>query len=122
MTNALLSTLVMVGFLVFATLAFVAFLVWRRAVWRGLIGPLTASLGYASCVAVIPPAVWFDERACLMSFRNASQSFWAHMGDIAQGFALLAALWTSWGVGALVTCLAAWRFVEISRRLATAPD
>lgn len=122
MTNALLNTLVTVGFLAFGTLAFVAFLVWRRAVWRGLIGPLTASLGYASCVAAMPPAVWYVERACLMSFRNASQSFWAHMGDIAQGFALLAALWTSWGVGALVTCLAAWRFVVINRRLGTVLD
>jgi hypothetical protein len=56
-----------------------------------------------------------------MSFRDASQSFWPHMHDIAQGFALLAALWTSWGVGALVACLASWRFVVINRRFATAP-
>ncbi|MDM0009400.1 hypothetical protein QTI51_31830 [Variovorax sp. J22G73] len=117
MTNALLNALMMAGFLAFALLAFallafallafVLFLVWRRAVGRGPVGPLSANLGYASCVAVIPPAVWCAERACLMSFRDASQSFWAHMDDIAHGFALLAALWTSWGVGALVACLAA---------------
>jgi hypothetical protein len=57
MTNALLNGLMMAGFLAFALLAFVLFLVWRRAVGRGLVGPLSASLGYASCVAVIPPAV-----------------------------------------------------------------
>lgn len=121
MTNALLNTLVMGGFLVCAALAFVSFLAWRHAVLHGRIGPLAASLGYASCVAAMPPAVWLVERACLMSFRSTNQSFWAHVGDIAQGFTLLAALWTSWGVGALVACLAAWRFIVISRRFGAAP-
>ena len=121
MTNALLNTLVIVGFVACAALSFVAFLAWRQAVSRGSIGPLAASLGFASCVAVVPPAVWLVERACLMSFRSASQSFWAHVGDIAQGFTLLAALWASWGVGALVACLAAWRFIVISRRSGAAP-
>ena len=55
----LLNGLLLLGFVTCAALALAAFFAWRRPVAQGRIGALEAGLGYALCVAVVPPAVWW---------------------------------------------------------------
>ena len=115
----LLNGLLLLGFVTCALLALVAFFAWQRPVLQGRIGPLEASLGYALCVAAVPPAVWWCVGAYLQRLQGLSgnaPSFWTHLADIGVAFIVFACLWVSWAVAFALACLAAWRFSVCARR------
>lgn len=113
----LLNGLLLLGFVTCAALALGAFFAWQRPVSRGRIGPLEASLGYALCVAAVPPAVWWCVGACLQGLPGDAPSFWTHLADIGVTFIVFACLWISWAVAFVCACLAGWRFTVRARRL-----
>lgn len=115
----LLNGLLLLGFVTCAALALGAFFAWQRPVSQGRIGPLEASLGYALCVAAVPPAVWWCVDAYLQrlpSLHGDTPSFWTHLADIGVTFIVFACLWVSWAVAFALACLAGWRFTVCARR------
>jgi hypothetical protein len=118
----LFNGLLLLGFGSCAALALAAFLLWQRAVSRGRIGALGASLGYALCVAAVPLGVWWSIQAFLEHLPADPPSFWTHLADISVAFILFACLWMSWAVAFVVACLAAWRFTVCAKRLGRQPQ
>jgi hypothetical protein len=115
----LLNGLLLLGFVTCAALALGAFFAWRRPVSQGRIGPLEAGFGYALCVAVVPPAVWWCVGAYLQRLRGLhgdAPSFWTHLADIGVTFIVFGCLWVSWAVAFVLACLAGWRFTVCARR------
>lgn len=112
----LLNGLLLLGFVTCAALALGAFFAWQRPVSQGRIGPLEASLGYALCVAAVPPAVWWCVGAWLQGLPGDAPSFWTHLADIGVTFIVFACLWLSWAVAFVLACLAGWRFTVCARR------
>jgi hypothetical protein len=115
----LLNGLLLLGFVTCAALALGAFFAWRRPVSQGRIGPLEAGFGYALCVAVVPPAVWWCVGEYLQRLRGLdgdAPSFWTHLADIGVTFIVFGCLWVSWAVAFVLACLAGWRFTVCARR------
>ena len=99
-------------------LSVVLYQVGHRAVARGRVGPMTASLVYGLCVAALPLAVWWGVHALAEFYLlGESTSFWKPVLQIGLAFLMYAYLCISWGLSFVAACLAAWRFSVCAKRL-----